>query len=357
MKSNPNKSVRLARVILSLAGLAQAGSVSLLNASYDPTREFYRDYNRAFATWYAQENDGARVTFRQSHGGSGKQARSVIDGLDADVLTLALAPDIDAVARKAGLLPAGWQARLPFNSAPYTSTIVFLVRRGNPKGVRTWDDLLKPGVAVITPNPKISGGARWNHLAAWAASLERELHGDWAALARPEEAERVAAAQRRAQEDMAELYRRVPVLDAGARAATTTFVQRGLGDVLLTWENEAFLAVEKLGRASLEIVVPPVSILAEPCVAWVDRVVERHGARAAAEAYLRHLYSPEGQRLAAQHYFRPRLPEHADPAHLARFAPVRRITLDEAFGGWERAQREHFADGGHFDRAFLSRAP
>lgn len=338
---------------LTAAWRAEAGSVSLLNVSYDPTREFYRDFNKAFATWYERQNPGEHVTFRQSHGGSGKQARAVIDGLEADVLTLALAYDIDGVAAKAGLLPADWQSRLPDNSAPYTSTIVFLVRKGNPKRISTWDDLVKPGVAVITPNPKTSGGARWNHLAAWAAVLDRELGGDLSVLSKPGDAARVEAAQAAARAFAAKLYKHVPVLDSGARAATTTFAQRGIGDVLLTWENEAHLAIEKLGAASLEIVTPPVSILAEPAVALVDRVADRRGTRAVAEAYLRHLYSPDGQRLAARHHYRPRRPEHAAREDLARLPAIKLITVDEAFGGWKRAQREHFADGGIFDQVYV----
>lgn len=342
---------------IAVAGIATrlfaAENLSLLNVSYDPTREFYRDINHAFAQTYTPPaNKKAPLAFRQSHGGSGKQARAVIDGLDADVLTLALAYDIDAVAR-AGLIATNWQARLPHNSAPYTSTIVFLVRKGNPKRIHSWQDLIRPGIDVITPNPKTSGGARWNHLAAWAAILDQELGGDLAQLTRPEAAQAVAQAEAKAKAFLSELYRHVPILDSGARAATTTFAQRRLGDVLLTWENEAFLAIEKLGAEGLEIVVPPVSILAEPPVAVVDRVVDRNGHRHLAEAYLSHLYSPEAQRLAAKHYYRPRLPQHAAATDLARLATLKLLTIDEVFGGWQKAHHDHFTDGGVFDQVYL----
>lgn len=334
------------------ARLFAAQSLSLLNVSYDPTRELYRDINQAFAQHYALQQPQQTLAFRQSHGGSGKQARAVIDGLDADVVTLALAYDIQAIV-KAGLIATNWQKRLPSNSAPYTSTIVFLVRKGNPKNIRSWNDLVRPGVEVITPNPKTSGGARWNHLAAWAAVLDQELGGDFTRLTRPETRAEAAQAQEKAKTFLKELYRHVPILDSGARAATTTFAQRRLGDVLLTWENEAFLALDKLGREELEIVTPPTSILAEPTVSVVDRVVDRNGHRAQAEAYLRYLYSPEAQRLAAQHYFRPRLPQHAEPADLARLPTLRLLTIDDVFGGWEQAHRDHFADGGIFDQVYL----
>ncbi len=330
-----------------------AAAADLLNVSYDPTREFYKAYNQAFGQWYEKEHGGKRIAVKQSHGGSGKQARAVIDGLDADVLTLALAYDIDEVAAKAGLLGADWQSKLPHNSAPYTSTIVFLVRKGNPKGIKNWDDLVKPGVEVITPNPKTSGGARWNHLAAWGYVLDRELGGDLTKLSNPEFAAQAAAAQARARAYIADLYKHVPVLDSGARGAATTFVQRGIGDVLLAWENEAFLAVNELGKGTFDIVVPPISILAEPAVAVVDKVVDRRGSRVLAEAYLKHLYSAEGQRLAAKHYYRPRTPEMADPADIARFPALKLITIDGVFGGWQKAQKEHFADGGIFDQIYL----
>lgn len=312
---------------------AEGAAVELLNVSYDPTRELYEDFNAAFARYWEEET-GQDVTVRQSHGGAGKQARTVIDGLEADVVTLALAYDIDQMHALAGLVPADWQRRLPHNSAPYTSTIVFLVRKGNPKGIRDWDDLVRPGVSVITPNPKTSGGARWNYLAAWAYALRRD--GSEAA----------------AQDFVARLYRNVPVLDSGARGSTNTFVQREIGDVLLAWENEAFLAVEELGPDRVDIVVPSLSILAEPPVTVIDKNVDRRGTRAVAEAYLRYLYSPEGQRLAAKHYYRPVAPEHADPADLARFPEVELITIDEVFGGWQNAQRAHFDDGGTFDQIY-----
>jgi sulfate/thiosulfate transport system substrate-binding protein len=268
-----------------------------------------------------------------SHGGAGKQARAVIDGLEADVVTLALAYDIDEIAARTGWFPKTWQSRLPNNSAPYTSTIVFLVRKGNPKGIQDWGDLIKEDVQVITPNPKTSGGARWNYLAAWGWALRQPGGGD-----------------QKAQEFVAKLYRNVPVLDTGARGSTTTFVQRGIGDVLLAWENEAFLALEELGPDQFEIVVPSLSILAEPPVTLVDHVVDQHGTREVAEAYLEYLYSPTGQALAAKHYYRPVVPEHADPPDLERFPDVERFTVDEVFGGWQEAQSRHFADGGVFDQ-------
>jgi len=338
--------------ILGATGLLAAEVTGLLNVSYDPTREFYKDFNESFSQSYAKEHGGQKITVKQSHGGSGKQARAVIDGLEADVLTLALAYDIDEVSAKGKLLDADWQKKLPHNSAPYTSTIVFLVRKGNPKGIRNWDDLVKPGVEVITPNPKTSGGARWNHLAAWGFVLDRELGGDLGKLNKPEFAAQVAGAQAKARAFIADLYKHVPVLDSGARGATTTFVQRGIGDVLLAWENEAFLAVNELGKDKLDIVVPPISILAEPTVAVVDKVVDKRGSRDVAEAYLKHLYSPEGQKIAARHYYRPRTPEHAEPADIARFPTVKLITIDEVFGGWQKAQKEHFADGGIFDQIY-----
>jgi sulfate/thiosulfate transport system substrate-binding protein len=299
--------------------------VKLLNVSYDPTRELYAAVNAAFARqWEAKT--GQRVTIEQSHGGSGKQARAVIDGLEADVVTLALAYDVDAIA-KAGLISADWATRLPQRAAPYTSTIVFLVRKGNPKGIKDWDDLVKPGIGVITPNPKTSGGARWNYLAAWGHAIQ--AGGD----------------EVKAREFVAALFRNVPVLDSGARGSTTTFVERGIGDVLLAWENEALLAVEKLGKDKVEVVVPSVSILAEPPVAVVDDNVDKRGTREIATAYLEFLYSPEGQKLAAEHHYRPR-----DAAGAAKFSPVKLFTIDEAFGGWAKAQPAHFDDGGVFDK-------
>jgi sulfate transport system substrate-binding protein len=306
--------------------------VTLLNVSYDPTRELYDGFNAAFAKhWLART--GQTVTVKQSHGGSGKQARSVLDGLEADVVTLALAYDVDAVA-KGGLIKPDWQKRFPDNAAPYTSTIVFLVRKGNPRGIKDWDDLVKPGVQVITPNPKTSGGARWNYLAAWAHALRR-FKGDEAQV----------------KGFMKALYGNVPVLDSGARGSTTTFVERGIGDVLLAWENEAFLAVERLGKGQLEIVVPKLSILAEPPVAVVDSVVDRHGTRAVAEAYLQYLYSEEGQELAARNHYRPRSATVA-AKYAASFARVELVTIDALFGGWQKAQPLHFGDGGLFDQLY-----
>ncbi len=333
--------------LLSGCGGSSGGGLELLNVSYDPTREFYQEYNAAFIRHW-KETAGQDITIKQSHGGSGKQARSVMDGLGADVVTLALAYDIDAISEKAKLLPSDWQTRLPHNSAPYTSTIVFLVRKDNPKNIRDWDDLSRKDVEVITANPKTSGGARWNYLAAWGYALKREL-GDLSNLSDPARAEAVAAAEAKARDFVAALYKNVPVLDSGARGSTTTFVPRGIGDVLLSWENEAFLALDEFKGEGVEMVVPSVSILAEPPVALVDRMADAHGTRAAAEEYLRHLYSPEGQRIAARHHFRPASPEHADPADTARFPQLDLFTIDEVFGGWAGAQKKHFADGGIFD--------
>ena len=333
--------MRIARVALfalasgcgtgSASSTGKGGEVSLLNVSYDPTRELYEDVNKAFAARWEKEH-GQRVTIRQSHGGSGKQARSVIDGLEADVVTLALAYDVDAIA-KTGLIPADWQKRLPDNSAPYTSTIVFLVRKGNPKGIKDWGDLARPDLKVVTPNPKTSGGARWNFLAAWAWALKQPGGSDATA-----------------QELVARIYRNVPVLDSGARGSTTTFVERGIGDVLVSWENEALLAVNKLGADKFEIVVPSVSILAEPPVAVVSKVTDRRGTTAVATAYLQFLYTPEGQELVASHGFRPRDPEVAK--RHAVFPAVTLVTIDERFGGWQKAQATFFADGGIFDRIY-----
>jgi sulfate/thiosulfate transport system substrate-binding protein len=314
---------------------ANAGSIELLNASYDPTRELYDDVNAAFTkSW--KTKTGQDVKIKQSHGGSGKQARSVIDGLEADVVTLALAYDIDALI-KPGLVAEAWQKRLPSNSSPYTSTIVFLVRKGNPKGIVNWDDLAKDGVSVITPNPKTSGGARWNYLAAWGFELKRS-GGDEA----------------KAKDLVGRIYKNVPVLDSGARGSTTTFVERGIGDVLLAWENEALLAINKLGKDKFEIVVPSVTILAEPPVAVVDKVVDRRGTRAAAQAYLDFLYSDEGQRIAAKHYYRPRN-EAITGESAAVFPKVTLFTIDEVFGGWQKAQKAHFEDGGIFDQIYQPR--
>jgi sulfate/thiosulfate-binding protein len=316
------------------AATVTAGTV-LLNVSYDPTRELYQEVNAAFASYWKAKT-GQDVTLQQSHGGSGKQARAVIDGLDADVVTLALAYDIDAIAR-AGLVKPGWQQRLPHNACPFTSTIVFLVRKGNPKGIRDWGDLVRPGISVVTPNPKTSGGARWNYLAAWAWALRQPGGNDASA-----------------KSFVARLYHNVPVLDTGARGSTNTFVQRGIGDVLLAWENEAFLALRELGKDKVEIVVPSLSILAEPPVAIVDKVVDRKGTRAAAQAYLEFLYSPEGQALAAKHYYRPRSQAALAKASVA-FAPVKLVTVEALFGGWAKAHAAHFADGASFDQVYAAR--
>ncbi|MBU4611286.1 sulfate ABC transporter substrate-binding protein [Achromobacter sp. GG226] len=309
-----------------------AQSQTLLNVSYDPTRELYREIDDAFIKLYEQKV-GTTLTIRQSHGGSGRQARSVIDGLDADVVTLALAYDIDAIADRK-LLPEDWQARLPKNSSPYTSTIVFLVRKGNPKGLKDWDDLVKSGVSIITPNPKTSGGARWNYLAAWAYA-EKKFGGDEA----------------KTREFVGQLLRNVAVLDTGARGSTTTFVERGQGDVLLAWENEAFLALKELGPDKFEIVVPSISILAEPPVAVVDRVVDRKGTREAAQAYLEFLYTPEAQEIIASNYYRP-TDEGVAAKYADQFPKVDLVTIDGAFGGWRKAQETHFADGGTFDQVY-----
>jgi len=318
---------------LGFAATPRAATVNLLNVSYDPTRELYEDYNKAFAAYWKGKT-GDTVLVNQSHGGSGKQARSVIDGLGADVVTLALAYDIDALATQAQLIPANWQSRLPANSTPYTSTIVFLVRKGNPKGIHDWSDLARPGVAVITPSPKTSGGARWNYLAAWAWALKQPGGSDATA-----------------EQFVKKLYKNVPVLDSGARGATVTFVERGIGDVLLAWENEAYLAVKELGPEKFDVIAPSLSILAEPPVSIVDKVVDKHGTRRVAEEYLRYLYSKEGQEIAAKHFYRPRDPEIA-AKHAAQFPNIPLVTIDAVFGGWTRAQATHFADNGTFDRIY-----
>ncbi len=336
---------------LFLSGGAKA-EVEMLNASYDPTREFYREYNEAFAAYW-KEKTGEVVTIQQSHGGAGKQARAVMDGLEADVVSLALAYDIDVMARQAKLLPENWQSRLPHNSSPYTSTIVFLVRKGNPKGIRDWNDLVKPGIVVITPNPKTSGGARWNYLAAWGYALKKEL-GTLAGLKNAPVSTKYVEADKKAREFVTRLLQNVPVLDSGARGSTNTFVQRGIGDVLLAWENEAFLAIHELGSDQFEVIVPSISILAEPTVALVDQYADKHGTRRSAEAYLQYLYSPVGQKLAAKHYYRPNLRAFAAPEDLKRFPAVELFTIDDVFGGWEKAQRRHFADGGVFDSIYQS---
>ncbi|MDZ5460169.1 sulfate ABC transporter substrate-binding protein [Azohydromonas lata] len=326
------KSLFLGALLAVAAVGAQAKDIGLLNVSYDPTRELYQDVNAAFAKQY-QAKSGDTVTVKQSHGGSGKQARSVIDGLEADVVTLALAYDIDEIAAKAKLLPPDWQKRLPQNSSPYRSTIVFLVRKGNPKAIKDWDDLVKPGIAVITPNPKTSGGARWNYLAAWGYAQKKY------------------GSEAKAQEFVGKLLSNVPVLDSGARGATTTFVERGLGDVLLAWENEALLALKELGPDKFDVVAPSISILAEPPVAVVDKVVDKKGTRAAAQAYLEFLYSPEGQDIAGKHYYRP-VDQAAAAKYAKQFPQVKLFTIDEQFGGWAKAQQTHFSDGGTFDRVF-----
>jgi sulfate/thiosulfate-binding protein len=326
------------------------GKITLLNVSYDPTRELYRDINAGFTKEW-REKTGQEIDIRQSHGGSGSQARGVIDGLAADVVTLALAYDINSIQRKGKRLGANWQTRFPDNSAPYTSTIVFLVRTGNPKQIRDWPDLVKPGVSVVTPNPKTSGGARWNYLAAWGAEMRRVLGEDFAKLDDPSVAAKVAAANEAGEKFVTEMYRHAPVLDSGARGATNTFVQREIGDVLITWENEALLAIKELGPGKVDIVIPPVSILAEPPVAVVDTVVDRRGTRQVAEAYLNYLYTDVGQDVAARHYFRPR-----NAAVLERYAEqfpqLQLFTIAEAFGGWDAAHDKHFADGGVFDRIY-----
>lgn len=332
------KITRLTHTLLTLALTAGASSTALaqttlLNASYDPTRELYQDFNAAFVKHWKSQG-GETVIVQQSHGGSGKQARAVIDGLEADVVTLALAYDIDAIAEKGKLIPKDWQNRLPNNSAPYTSTIVFLVRKGNPKGIQDWDDLVKPGVSVVTPNPKTSGGARWNYLAAWGYALKK--HGGDEAKAR---------------EFVGQLYKNVPVLDSGARGSLTTFTEREIGDVFLSWENEAFLATKELGPDQFEIVTPSLSILAEPPVSVVDKVVDKKGTRKTAEAYLNYLYSPEGQDIAGKHFYRPRDPQIA-ARHAGQFPKVNFFTIDDVFGGWQKAQKIHFADGGVFDQIY-----
>ncbi|WP_373504415.1 sulfate ABC transporter substrate-binding protein [Aestuariivirga sp.] len=306
----------------------------LLNVSYDPTREFYKEFNEAFAAdWKAKT--GEAIIINQSHGGSGKQARAVIDGLDADVVTLALAGDIDQIAAKTDKLPKDWATKLPHNSAPYTSTIVFIVKKGNPNGIKDWGDLVKEGVQVITPNPKTSGGARWNYLAAWAYA-GKQLSGD----------------EGKIKQWIGDLYRNVPVLDTGARGSTTTFAQRGIGDVLISWENEAFLVLKEFGADNYEIVVPSLSILAEPPVALIEGNAKAKGNEQAARAYLEFLYSPTGQKLAARHFFRPTDPSAADPADIARFPKLELVSIDKDFGGWADAQKKHFADGGIFDEIY-----
>jgi sulfate/thiosulfate-binding protein len=323
----------LAGALASAMPLEAQKPVTLLNVSYDPTRELYEDFNQKFASFWKGKT-GQDVRIRQSHGGSGKQARSVIDGLEADVVTLALAYDIDQIAQKAGTIPADWQSRLPDHSSPYTSSIVLLVRKGNPRGIRDWPDLAKPGISVITPNPKTSGGARWNYLAAWAWAL-RQPGGNEA----------------KAKDFVSRLYENVPVLDAGARGSTTTFVERGIGDVLIAWENEALLAIKELGPGKFEVVAPSLSILAEPPVAVVDKVAGKHGTRDVARAYLEYLYTPTGQEIAAKHFYRPRL-ESVAAKYASQFPRMTLVTVDEVFGGWQKAHAAHFADGALFDQIY-----
>jgi sulfate/thiosulfate transport system substrate-binding protein len=318
---------------LTATALFAAGPVKLLNVSYDPTRELYQDIDAAFAKQWKAKN-GVDVQISQSHGGSGKQSRAVIDGLQADIITLALAYDIDVLSEKANLVPRNWQSRLPHNSTPYTSTIVFLVRKGNPKHIKDWDDLVKTGVGVITPNPKTSGGARWSYLAAWGYALKKN-HGD----------------EKKAQEFVTRLYKNVPVLDSGARGSTTTFAQRGIGDVLLSWENEAFLALHELGKDKFEIVTPSISILAEPPVSIVDKVAAKHGTTEVAKAYLGFLYSEEGQEIGAKNYYRPQSSQ-ALAKYASQFSKLTLFTIDEVFGGWQKAQKKHFDDGGIFDKVY-----
>ena len=330
------RKIALITALTAALGLGQAlAQTTLLNVSYDPTRELYKDFNAAFNKHW-QAKTGQDVKVRQSHGGSGKQARSVADGLEADVVTLALGYDIDALAEKK-LIPADWQKRFPNNASPYTSTIVFLVRKGNPKAIKDWGDLAKPGVGVITPNPKTSGGARWNYLAAWAWALKQP-----------------GGNEQKAKDFLASIFRNVPVLDTGARGATTTFVERGLGDVLIAWENEAILAVNELGKDKFELIYPSLSILAEPPVAVVDKVVEKRGTRLTAQAYLDYLYSEEGQQIAARHYYRPTHPKVA-AAYAKQFPKLKLVTIDDTFGGWQKAQKAHFADGATFDQIYLKK--
>jgi len=328
----------LSLVVAATAFVAHAAfaQVTLLNVSYDPTRELYQQYNAAFAKHW-QATAGQKVDVKQSHGGAARQARAVIDGLEADVVTLALAYDIDEIAEKAKLIPADWQKRLPHNSSPYTSTIVFLVRKGNPKNIKDWDDLAKPGVSVITPNPKTSGGARWNYLAAWGYALKKPGGND-----------------AKARELVTAIYRNVPVLDSGARGSTTTFVERGIGDVFISWENEAFLAIKELGPGKFDIIVPSVSILAEPPITLIDKVADRKGNRKVAEEYLKFWYTPEAQEIAAKNFYRP-IDAKVAAKYASQFPKVNLFTIDDVFGGWQKAQKAHFADGGIFDQIYLKK--
>ncbi|SFM56395.1 sulfate transport system substrate-binding protein [Nitrosomonas nitrosa] len=330
---NTRQSLKVILLVISLlTGSSALADKTLLNVSYDPTRELYQEFNPAFSKYW-QALTGEKVTVQQSHGGSGKQARSVIDGLAADVVTLALAVDIDAIAEHSKQLPENWQTRLPHNSSPYTSTIIFLVRKGNPKGIKDWNDLARPGVAVITPNPKTSGGARWNYLAAWEYGKQH-------------------FGEAKAKEFVADIFKNVPVLDSGARGSATTFIERGIGDVFISWENEAYLALKEYGQNKLEIVVPSFSVLAEPTVALVDKVVDKKGTRKVAEAYLQYLYSEEGQEIAAKHFYRP-TNEKIAAKYAKQFTPIKLFKVDEAFGSWKNAQKTHFDDGGTFDQIYL----
>ncbi|SDY46850.1 sulfate ABC transporter substrate-binding protein [Nitrosomonas sp. Nm33] len=331
MKANKWSKITLLAASL-LIGSNVSADKALLNVSYDPTRELYQEFNPAFSKYW-QAQTGEKVTVRQSHGGSGKQARSVIDGLDADVVTLALAGDIDAIAAHGKLLPDNWQTRLTHNSSPYTSTIIFLVRKGNPKSIKDWNDLARPGIAVITPNPKTSGGARWNYLAAWEYGKQN-------------------FGEAKAKEFVTDIFKNVPVLDSGARGSATTFIERGIGDVLISWENEAFLALKEYGQDKFEIIVPSLSILAEPTVALVDKVVDKKGTRKIAEAYLQHLYSDEGQEIAAKHFYRP-INEKIAAKYAKQFPAIKLFKIDDAFGSWKNAQKTHFDDGGTFDQIYL----
>jgi sulfate transport system substrate-binding protein len=323
----------LVALALSTPLLTLAADITLLNVSYDPTRELYVEFNKAFASYWKSKT-GDNVTIKQSHGGAGKQARAVIDGLPADVVTLALSYDIDEISSKAKLIPSDWQKRLAHNSSPYTSTIVLLVRKGNPKKIKDWNDLVKPGVSVITPNPKTSGGARWNYLAAYAYALKQNNNDD-----------------AKAREFVGKLFKNVPVLDSGARGSTTTFVERGIGDVFISWENEAFLAQKELGPDKFEIVIPSLSILAEPPVTIIDKTVDKRKTRAVAQAYLEYLYSEEGQEIAAKNYYRPTLASVA-AKYEKQFPKVNLIKIDDVFGGWQKAQKTHFSDGGTFDQIY-----
>lgn len=330
---NTRQSLKVILLVISLLiGSSALADKTLLNVSYDPTRELYQEFNPAFSKYW-QALTGEKITVQQSHGGSGKQARSVIDGLAADVVTLALAVDIDAIAEHSKQLPENWQTRLPHNSSPYTSTIIFLVRKGNPKGIKDWNDLARPGVAVITPNPKTSGGARWNYLAAWEYGKQH-------------------FGEAKAKEFVADIFKNVPVLDSGARGSATTFIERGIGDVFISWENEAYLALKAYGQDKLEIVVPSFSVLAEPTVALIDKVVDKKDTRKVAEAYLQYLYSEEGQEIAAKYFYRP-TNEKIAAKYAKQFTPIKLFKVDEAFGSWKNAQKTHFDDGGTFDQIYL----